>query len=94
MVLSFSFNEFCPVNLNYFFLSHSELVKEKSLLTQLKEVIFLLDCKAGGLLKLAYNAAFYTGAEEEAMTLVVSAFEENQFESIYNILVAVNGAVC
>jgi hypothetical protein len=24
----------------------------------------------------------------------VSAFEENQFESIYDILVAVNGAVC
>jgi hypothetical protein len=68
-------------------------VKEKNLLTQLKEVIFSLDCKNGGLLKLAYNAAFYTGAEEEAMTLVVSAFEENQFESIYNILVAVNCAV-
>jgi hypothetical protein len=68
-------------------------VKEKNLLTQLKEVIFTSDCKTEGLLKLAYNAAFYTGAEEEAMTLVVSAFEENQFESIYNILVAVNGAV-
>lgn len=69
-------------------------MKEKALLTQLKEVIFSLDCKTGGLLKLAYNAAFYTGPEDEAMTLVVSAFEENQFESIYNILVAVNCAVC
>ncbi|XP_059473322.1 uncharacterized protein LOC132195387 [Neocloeon triangulifer] len=71
-------------------IENSELVREKSAINQLKDLIFGMDSKSGGLMKLAYNASFYTGAEEEAMALVMSAFEENQFEAIHTILMTIN----
>ncbi|XP_065332424.1 nucleoporin NUP188-like isoform X1 [Cloeon dipterum] len=71
-------------------LENTDLVKEKSAIAQLREIVCSLESKNGGLLKLAYNASFYTGPEDDAMALVVSAFEEDQFEYIHAILTAIN----